>query len=59
VSEIDSDPEENEWLWEGISYDSSMSKRFRVCTLDQELLLPPSLQDKGSPFTFLFYPDLS
>jgi hypothetical protein len=28
-----------------ISYDSLMSKRFRACSLDQEFLLPPSLQD--------------
>ncbi len=26
-------------------YDSVVSKRFRVCNLDQEFLLPPSLQD--------------
>jgi transposase len=29
----------------GISYDCFVNKRFRVCSLDQEFLLPPSLQD--------------
>jgi transposase len=29
----------------GISYDSFVNKRFRVCSLDQQFLLPPSLQD--------------
>jgi transposase len=29
----------------GSSYDSAMSKRFRVCSLDQQFLMPPSLQD--------------
>jgi transposase len=27
------------------SYDDCVNKRFRVCTLDQQFLLPPSLQD--------------
>ena len=29
----------------GNLYDLAMSKRFRVCSLDQDFLLPPSLQD--------------
>ena len=29
----------------GISYDCFVNKRFRVCSLDQQFLLPPSLQD--------------
>jgi transposase len=29
----------------GISYDCFVNKRFRACSLDQEFLLPPSLQD--------------
>jgi hypothetical protein len=33
------------WVGAGISYDCSVSKRFRVCSLDQQFLLPPSLQD--------------
>src|ERR1700678_3262608 len=33
------------WARAGSSYDSLMSKRFRACSLDQEFLLPPSLQD--------------
>jgi transposase len=29
----------------GISYDCVVNKRFRACSLDQQFLLPPSLQD--------------
>src|ERR1700733_7643759 len=33
------------WAGAGISYDCFVNKRFRVCSLDQQFLLPPSLQD--------------
>src|ERR1700733_9301795 len=33
------------WVDAGISYDCFVNKRFRFCSLDQQFLLPPSLQD--------------
>jgi hypothetical protein len=33
------------WVDAEISYDRFVNKRFRVCSLDQQFLLPPSLQD--------------
>jgi len=45
VSEIDGVTLQITQLEAEISYDDCVNKRFRVCTLDQQFLLPPSLQD--------------
>jgi transposase len=37
--------QEPAWIIVGISYDCIVNKRFRACSLDQQFLLPPSLQD--------------